>query len=97
MESAMDWQEALSDAIGYIGQETLEYAVEMMTDASEDDDSLHQTWIRAFDEALSQCRAGNKVVLSVVNRFTVQAGTLPCAQRLIEELQQLYLREYQTR
>ena len=93
----MTWAQGLSDAIGYVGQETLQYAAEMMVDVSEDDVSQHQTWIHAFDESLSQCRAGNKRVLSIVNTYGIHAVTLPSTQRMLEEFRRLYLQEYESR
>jgi hypothetical protein len=94
----MTWNEQLSDVFGgMVNQNTLEHAAEMMVDVSEDDEDVHAQYIDLCSVAIAECSAGNDDVLAAINKFGVQATDLGAAWKLIEELKESYVREYESR
>ncbi len=77
-----------------VGQEKFEYGAEMMVAVSEDDESLHDEYLKLFSVAVSECDAGNPDVLVAMNEFGLQAKDLASARSLSGELCDLYIREY---
>ena len=94
--SIENWRTSLAELFGgYVKHDTLEAAAESMVFVSADSDRHHDQFLMLLEEGTRAAHAGDDSVLSCINRSAYQVTTAAAAASLLDNLRQIYLKEYE--
>jgi hypothetical protein len=91
----IDWKDGLEQLFSAsVNQQTLEEAAELMVSVSSSDHDYHDECLTLFEEGIKAARAGDNVVIALINKSGYQVSSTVDAVKLLEDFQRIYLEEF---